>query len=208
MAWGFKRRGDSDVGVFSSETTWVPYFSPLVREISTYLERHTGSFIIDLSHVRNANVEYYAHFAAKVFVEDLSQELAAPTGHNETDEGESFASLLASRGDSQFNVLMCWDLFNYIDTARAAVLSTALTEKAAPGSLLYVHTWASKTMPAQPIAFDLLPEDHISYGYQTSARIPSPGLTKTSVSRLFPEFERTRSFLSRTGIEEHLLRKK
>jgi len=178
-----------------------------VRGVARYLGQHPGALLLDLGRARSANVAYYGEFSAKVFVADISEDILADS----LPEGSEFAplaSFLAADTKRQFDVVSCWDLFNYLSPARAAILAAEITAHSTSGAMIYVHTWFSRTMPRTPMAFDLLAGDNISFDAETQDRIPAPGLSKTSVSKLFPHFERTQSFLSRAGLEEHLLVKR
>jgi hypothetical protein len=60
-------------------------------------------------------------------------------------------------------------------------------------------------MPELPLHFELLSEDQLLYRLDEPPSRVSPLITKPDLAKLFPEFQRVRSFLSRTGIEEQLL---
>jgi hypothetical protein len=58
------------------------------------------------------------------------------------------------------------------------------------------------------VRFDPLPHDQILYRMESAPNRPAPLMTKPDIAKLFSEFQRVRSFLSRTGLEEQLLVKR
>jgi hypothetical protein len=183
---------------------WVPYHSPLLSDIAASLSRIECPIVLDLGSASAESIEYYSGFGAKVFVEDLRSDILA--AGSDTNALASAVDKIAQRGPQRgCEVVMMWDLLNYLPRKQRRHLAQYVTQVMPPGSLLYVFLWTKPLMPDLPLRFDLLPGDEVLYRVEGPPSRLSPLITKPDLAKLFPEFQRVRSFLSRTGIEEQLL---
>ncbi len=183
---------------------WVPYHSPLLSDIAAALSRIECPIVVDLGSGGARSVEYYSQFDAKVFVEDLRGDIcSAGTDNQALTSAVERVAQHGPRGACE--VVMMWDLLNYLPATQRTLLAQCLSQLTLPGSLMHVSVWTTAFMPELPLHFELLDGDEMLYRLEEPPTRASPLITKPDLTKLFPEFERVRSFLSRTGLEEQLL---
>jgi hypothetical protein len=183
---------------------WVPYHSPLLSDIAATLARIECPIVLDLGSGSSRSVEYYSCFDAKVFVEDLRNDICAAGADSQAlTAAVDRISQHGPRGACE--VVMLWDLLNYLPARHRTLLAQHLSQLTLPGSLVHLSVWTTALMPELPLHFELLSEDQLLYRLDEPPSRVSPLITKPDLAKLFPEFQRVRSFLSRTGIEEQLL---
>jgi hypothetical protein len=160
--------------------------------------------VLDLGAAIGSNVERLSEFGCRLDIEDLyaSKAAAAEDGHLGAD---FFAQFLAPAEGRQFDLVLAWDLFNYLDRKELAHLGGRLRQFCRPGALVFALVSIHKTIPAQPIRFRLLPEqDQLIYERRTAVERPGPRFAPAEFNELLRGFQVDRSFLLRHGIQEYL----
>lgn len=164
--------------------------------------------VLDLGGVRNGTVNFFAEFACKLYVADAVQTLAAaPDGEDEVRSGwQALASFLDEFVQpAELDVVLCWDLLDYLSEAELRELGRCLSRYCAPGALMYVIVADRQTIPEQPMRFDIVDVAHlrceaVSEGIRNAPRHPPGRLLKQ-----LPDFRLHRSFMLSNGRQEHLL---
>lgn len=161
--------------------------------------------VLDLGAALGSNVQRLAEYGCRLDIEDLfaSKSSAAEGG------GLSpafFADFLSSAEGRQFDLVLAWDLFNYLDRKELADLGRRLRQFCKPGALIFALVSYHKTIPAQPIRFRFVDqdEDQLIYERRTTVERPSPRLAPAELNALLGGFRVDRSFLLRHGIQEYL----
>ncbi len=163
--------------------------------------------VLDLGSAVGSNVEFLSQFGCKLFIEDLYAALSArtPSSDGELAGREFFSEFLALPEDTRFDVILAWDLLNYLHRKELPLLGEQLRRYSRPGTLLLALVSYHKQIPAQPYRFRLKDEQHLVYERRTAAERPSPRVTPAEVTSLLKGFRVDRSFLLKHGIQEYLL---
>jgi SAM-dependent methyltransferase len=163
--------------------------------------------VLDLGSTVGAHVEFLSKYGCKLFLEDLYQALSTrvPTGGEEHANAQFFADFLGIPEDTRFDVILAWDLFNYLHRKEVAAFSEQLRRYTESGALLFALISYHKTIPAQPYRFRIQDEQHLIYDRRTATERPSPRLAPAEVTNLLKGFRVDRSFLLKHGIQEYLL---
>lgn len=161
--------------------------------------------VLDLGSAVGTNVEFLSQFGCKLFIEDLYAALSARTDGGDLAGPGFFADFLSVPEDTRFDVVLAWDLFDYLQRKELAVFAEQLRRYTNPGALLFALISYHKTIPAQPYRFRIKDEQHLIYERRTGAERPSPRLAPAEVTNLLKEFRVDRSFLLKHGIQEYLL---
>lgn len=161
--------------------------------------------VLDLGAALGSNVERLSEFGCRLDIEDLyaSKSAAAEGG---SLGPEFFAQFLAPAEGKQFDLVLAWDLFNYLDRKELAALGGRLRQFCRPGALVFALVSYHKTIPAQPIRFRFIDQDQdqLIYERRTTAERPSPRFAPAEFNELLRGFRVDRSFLLRHGIQEYL----
>lgn len=163
--------------------------------------------VLDLGPAVGSNVEFLSPYGCKLYIEDLYAALSTRTTGDEGDLAgpEFFAEFLALPEDTRFDVVLAWDLFNYLHRKELAAFSEQLRRYSQKGTLLLSLISYHKQIPAQPYRFKIKDEETLVYERRTAIERPSPRLAPAEVTGLLKGFRVDRSFLLKHGIQEYLL---
>ena len=164
--------------------------------------------VLDLGSAVGSNVEFLSQFGCKLFIEDLYTALSTRTpGDGEGDLAGPgvFAEFLSIPPETRFDVILAWDLFDYLQRKELATFSEQLRSFTSRGALIFSLISYNKTIPAQPYRFRIHDDQHLIYDRRTNAERPSPRLAPAEVTNLLKGFRVDRSFLLKHGISEYLL---
>lgn len=162
--------------------------------------------VLDLGSAVGSNVEFLSQYGCKLFIEDLYAALSSRTpGEGDLAGPHFFAEFLALPEDTRFDVVLAWDLFDYLHRKELAAFSEQLRNLTHRGALIFALISYHKTIPAQPYRFRIKDEQHLLYERRTGAERPSPRLAPAEVTGLLKGFRVDRSFLLKHGIQEYLL---
>ena len=164
--------------------------------------------VLDLGSTVGSNVEFLSQFGCKLFIEDLytAHSTRVPSGEGGDLAGpQFFAEFLSLPEDTRFDVILAWDLFNYLNRKELPAFAEQLRKYTNSGALLFSLISYHKTIPAQPYRFKIKDEQHLVYDRRTSGERPSPRLAPAEVTNLLKGFRVDRSFLLKHGIQEYLL---
>jgi len=161
--------------------------------------------VLDLGAALGSNVERLSEYGCRLDIEDLyaSKSAAAEGG---SLGPEFFAEFLAPAEGRQFDLVLAWDLFNYLDRKELASLGSRLRQFCRPGALIFALVSYHKTIPAQPIRFRFVDQDQdqLIYERRTTVERPGPRFAPAEFNELLRGFRVDRSFLLRHGIQEYL----
>jgi len=162
--------------------------------------------VLDLGPAVGANVAFFANRSCRVHIADLQQSLFPSGEAKPALSSEAFEAVL--RADlptaETFDVILAWDLLNYLEDSRIRLLSRHLAQRCPPGSLLLVLISNRKEIPDRPSRFEILDQDHLVYEIETTLRRDGPQYKEALLHRCLPEFEVESTFLLRNGIQEYL----
>jgi hypothetical protein len=162
--------------------------------------------VLDLGSAVGSNVEFLSQYGCKLFIEDLYAALAgrAP-GDGDLAGSSFFAEFLSLPEDTRFDVVLAWDLFDYLQRKELAAFAEQLRRYTDRGACIFSLISYHKTIPAQPYRFRIKDDQHLIYERRTDAERPSPRLAPAEVTNLLKGFRVDRSFLLKHGIQEYLL---
>jgi hypothetical protein len=197
-----------DPGVTPSgiQETNSPVFASLIEIMSK--ERKWG--ILDLGPARAANLELLSRFRCRLFIEDM-HELASALGGKASEDKAAlahwFEQWAPGAGDESIDVVIAWDIFNYLDSDLCDAFIEQLIPLLKPSAYIYLIVYSQKEMPAQPIPFKVVSGDKLEYQPPTPATRPSPRFNQTDLKKRLPRFDVVKSVLLRNGMQEYLFRR-
>ncbi|HLX08226.1 MAG TPA: class I SAM-dependent methyltransferase [Thermoanaerobaculia bacterium] len=115
-----------------------------------------------------------------------------------------FAELLTFPEETRFDAVLTWDLINYLERREVAALARQLARFCRPGAQLFALISILKQIPAEPMRFRILDQEHLAYESRTSSQRPCPRYAPAELAELLRGFRLDRSFLMRHGIQEYL----
>jgi len=103
-----------------------------------------------------------------------------------------------------FDLILAWDLLNYLSADDLAQLAELFKGLSRPGTRLFGLVYTSADMPARPARFGIAGPTSLRYGGLTGARRPSPRYKEPELVRILDGFAVERVFLLRHGVGEYV----
>ena len=169
--------------------------------------RHQRKYhILDLGPALGTNVDFFSQFSCKVYIEDFYRTLTSfdYLSEDELSYQAVFEYLLPYKKNTRFDVILSWDIFNYLERDELQSLIRHLGNFCHTGTLLFALISTSKYVPEKPMTFQIM--DHDRLLYQTNSKVlrPCPRYQQTDLNQLIPNFRICNSFLLRNGFKEYL----
>jgi hypothetical protein len=180
--------------------------SPGLAALLGGLAADGGGRILDLGPAVPANLAVYTRFATTVRFADLLR-VAAPAGGDAANRAsltdERLGSVLPD-GEPPYDVVLAWDVLNYLtaDTWRAIV--ARLTARCRPGARLFAMIATGRTVPAAPLRYEIVGDDHLAYRAADPATCASATVAPAEVEKRLAPFRVVHSVVLRHGVHEYL----
>jgi hypothetical protein len=173
-----------------------------------YQLRHEKKYaILDLGPALGANVEFFSQFSCRIHIEDLYHTLSSFDFFSPEDGftyETVFEYLLPYTHNTRLDVILSWDIFNYLERDEFESLISHLGHFCHKGTLLFSLISTLKHIPDQPTAFRILDQETLQYQTRSNVLRPCPGYQQTDLNHLMPRFRVCNSFLLRNGFKEYL----
>ncbi|MBN8550846.1 MAG: hypothetical protein J0M12_16140 [Deltaproteobacteria bacterium] len=173
-----------------------------LRHLATTLSEASPARILDLGAACSSNIKYYSKIARKFHFEDLSAALAS----KRDSEGSVLDEALSLRSNQRFDLIFCWDILNYLSPQEIERLGSTLAAHSHCETKLFLLLPVGREISGAPLRFKMADDYRLEYEPQVGARMQSPRYNKTDLKKLWPGFERQKSFLLKNGFEEHIYR--
>lgn len=177
-----------------------------ISELLEELTHAEGAKVLDLGRACQPNLEFLNRFCRRVYIEDLFQNV--PDSAYEAfpvNEPPALSFTLRPLKDSErFNVILCWDLLNYMEPRAIRELSGRLRKVCAEDALLFALVARGPRMFTRPNRYRIVSEGRVAYAPSSPALRPAPQLTKAELGKLLPGFESYHSYRLRNGMDEEL----
>jgi len=105
------------------------------------------------------------------------------------------------------DVVLCWDLLNYLQPAALPALSSRLAARGLPGTLVHaLVAYRDPLMPALPGGFCPADGEHLVRRNAAPDERPAPRYSPEELGKAFREFSIERAILLGNGMQEFLFR--
>ena len=180
-----------------------------LRALFEVLDPERKYSILDLGPASGANVEFLSRYASRIRVECLHETLVAQhlfeQRTEEPLEPTAFETIVPFDGAESFDVILAWDLWNYLRPEEVRALMRHLERLSHAGSFLFAMSSTLKEMPASPMAFRILDTETLLYIVVSPETRACPRYVPRDLALLMPAFRTHSSFLLRNGMQEYLL---
>ena len=163
--------------------------------------------ILDLGRALEANLRFWSQFSCRLHIHDLYRTLLerkAAVGPDEESARADFSALLAFSRDIVFDIILAWDLFNYLELRELEALVHGLSRWCRRGTGLFALISSLPKISASPMMFRILSREQLTYESPSQRTRPCPCHTPRDIARLMGRFTVSRSFLSRHRIQEYV----
>jgi hypothetical protein len=173
--------------------------SPALKALFDHLGDDTRPRVLDLGPACGENLAFFADRAGSLHVEDLYTTLRDRTGAVSRPE-----TLLPLPAGTQFDVVLTWDLFNYLEPAELKVVAGHLRRLCSPGALLFAMAGYLAQIPDRPTRFRLVDTETLLYDVPSALSSVSHRYSTRDISQALRGFSLRTSFLLRNGYQEFL----
>ncbi len=181
--------------------------SPALNVLNRQLRHERKYHILDLGPTCGANVDFFSQFTCKIYIEDLHQTLTS-FDFLSSEDGFSYETvfeyLFPYWKNTQFDVIMSWDLFNYLQKEEFEHLVRHLVQFCRTGTLLFALISTRQHIPEKPTTFKILDHRHLLYQANSTVLRKCPRYQQSDLTQVMPNFEVGSSFLLRNGFKEYL----
>ncbi len=201
------RRGSTRVPPHSPAAFHAPLFHDLVAGLDT-AERHV---VLDLGAASTATLALLGRFRCRVEIVDLAyfggiKELntAAP---GRALAGTAEALLPYPPTGDAFDLVLCWDLPNYLTLNALSALMNAIRQRARPGALAHALIfYAQRDMQEQPGRFVPTADGKLKDRSTPGTTIAAPRYSPEELGKSMGRFVIDRARLLSNGMQEFLFR--
>lgn len=201
-------RSDATVGrTPSAGEPTDPFQAKLLESAVEPLHEGERRVLLDLGPPRSETVEYFSAFRCRLGIGGLTPVLEVIDAEEDADARKR---LLAEQlpvelfGDTE--LVLCWDLLNYLQPHTITALMAHLGPLLAPGGLVHaLVAYRSATMPDPIRPTVMLPDGQVARaGRHDGGTRPAPRYSTGELTRVMPGFRVERAMLLRNGIQEYL----
>ena len=163
--------------------------------------------VLDLGPGFGANVEFLSRFSSRLFIEDLYRTLTS-IGHPYTGADRVycplFQALLPDPGRTHIDLVLLWDLLDYLDRDDIRRLSAHIAALGRSGTLLYGLVSTRQKIPETPASYKIVDAGNIVCRPTSTGQRDGPRHSQVRLLELMRGFRVKRSFLLRNGMQEYL----
>ena len=180
--------------------------------------------VLDLGPAHGTTVEFFSQFSCKLYIADLYRSLTAlradaGTKSSRADASESteddeeaaerervrlFEQLLPYGEDARLDLILAWDLLNYLQPEEIAALSRRLARFSHAETRLFAMIAMHREIPARPCAFRIRNVQTLEYDAPSPRSRPAPRHAEPTLQRLMAGFEVSSTCVLRNGLQEYV----
>jgi len=162
--------------------------------------------IMELGPVRNGNIEFWSRFSPSIFIADLRSSLPLPAISSEDSEfvEPDWDSLLGLPSSRKYDVILAWDLLNYLELPVLSSLIRHLTAFCRPGTILFTLIFDQKQMPDPITVYHVADESHLRYECPGSQMRSCLRHQPRALAGVMTGFKTCNSFRLKNGVVEYL----
>lgn len=198
----------ASVGTAPAAPEEIGHAAPGLKQALERLPR-PGASVLDLGPALESNIDFFNRLGARLRIADLERSL------REEDLWQPPAKLAAweraveptlAAGDAErYDLVLAWDLPNYLGRERWSTVARRLVERLAPGGMLHLLARTGKQMPATPSHFRWVEIDRIREEPRDAALVTPPRFSHGEIERIHSGLAAARSFLDKHGLQEFVL---
>jgi hypothetical protein len=182
--------------------------APLFQSVIERLRGAGRCVVLDLGAARPETIRLLGEFRCRLEIADLADGLEQ-LNTEQTPRGlrERAESLLPARRREPTDVVLCWDLLNYLNRPALSMLMECIAARGRRGTFAHaLVVYSARKMPVRPTRFYPVDEQHLASSAPAQAERDAPRYTPEDFALCMPRYTVERARLLRTGMQEFLFR--
>jgi len=164
--------------------------------------------VIDLGSAHSATIRAFAEFRCRIEIVELADGLDSLNGEIDPRRIRQRAdALLPARGRELTDVVLCWDLINYLNQPALTAVMECIALRCKRGAFAHgLVYYTGKVMPERPSTFIPLDDQRIVQHVTPGRERPAPRYSPEDLARCMPRYTVERGRLLRNGMQEFLFK--
>ncbi len=179
--------------------------APLFRSVIERLHGGGRWVILDLGAAQSGTVSLFSQFRCRLEIADIGHDIDLLNAAE--DPATMAEALLPPRREEPVDIVLCWDLLNYLSRPALKALMDGVAQRSRPQTLLHgLIVYSAQRMPVRPGHY-LPTEDArlLNVGASLEQR-DAPRYSPEDLALAMPLFTVERAMLLRNGMQEFLFR--
>ena len=172
------------------------------------IEGSSSCDVLELGPVLKGNIEFWSQFTPSIYVADLRSSLPLPALPEDPDDPEvpkqDWRQLVGLPEKRQFDIILVWDLLNYLKISDVSDLIEYLSGFCRPGTVLFMLIFDNPKMPEEIAVYRIVDESRLSYELFSSELGECPRHQPHALTQIMRQFRISNSFRLRNGVIEYL----
>lgn len=151
------------------------FYHPGLASVSAAIQAIPKARVLDLGAPSAASFQYFKAQNCHIRFENLNEFLTAAIADKLTWDSAAFMHaldryLLLLNGDDQFDVILAWDIFCYLDPASIDYLSRRLARHASAGAKLHMVRYWGNVYPCSPCDYYMVDDCYVVNTFENSEK--------------------------------------
>lgn len=167
--------------------------------------------VLDLGAPASSTLAFFSGRACKFYLEDWYRFFIAPrndredNGDEDDDVAAAIAAALSYDDTARFDLILGWDLFNYMERGTIELLMARIARSCRSGTLLFLTVPTGAMISRAPARISMANGGRLHYRSTIDEQsIPNPRLSPTALESMMPGFRLLHSFLLGDEMQEFL----
>lgn len=182
--------------------------APLFRGLVDGLRDDRRAVILDLGPASPATVALLTPFRCRLDIADLADGLDALNAESDrAGLDQRIAELLPAPRQEPVDIVLCWDLLNYLHKPALTALMDVLAGRGRQGTRIhFLVAYSDSRMPARPGRWSPLADSRLVVSPVTREERDAPRYTPEDLGRCLRSFRVDGAMLLRNGMQEFVYR--
>lgn len=166
--------------------------------------------VLDLGPARSANLEFFSRYGGQLTVADFYNGLRAARAATADDDvdvdrkAKAFAELLPFDKSARFDLILAWDLLNYLTPMEHHLLMVSLEPFCLSGTFILAFVSTQKEMPPAPSAYSIRDADTLIYEEREGRARPCPRYVEADLLKRMQGLTVENRYQLRNGMLEYV----
>ncbi|MDJ0926518.1 MAG: hypothetical protein QNJ73_02615 [Gammaproteobacteria bacterium] len=180
--------------------------APLFRKAVEQLDQERRCVVLDLGAAHTDTIALFSEYRCRLEIADIADGLGSLA--EITDDLEQRAEALLPRAQQEpADLVLCWDLLNYLSLPAIRALSKRLSARGRPGMQLHcLIVYAATNMPVTPCPFIPQPDRSLLQLAADPNEIQAPRYSPEALGDALLGYTVDRAMLLGNGMQEFLFR--
>lgn len=175
--------------------------APGLTAVYNEIKSSSKNRILDLGPMVAANFNFFSKLSCKVHFENFNDFIQEPD-HN---RASGFAAeldnyLLNHAPNEKFEVILTWDILNYLSLDEIGALFLKLNNWCHPNTLMHAIRYLGKNIPPQPARFQIIDQYHVELTVTNLAPRKIPNHQTAQLLKKLPDYYLHNNLMNENGM--------